>query len=249
MAGAFLIRLSPRATLILFAALLLTISAGACRKRANSNANSNASITASNPEEAKRQAQSLVEQARELYKNDEDERALEVLKQAIVLDPDHAEAHLRLGMSLAALGKKDESEEQYKKAVELFKKRIQNDSKDSADYFYLGEAYNFLHRDEDAVRAYRQAVQLKADDEEAWYQLGSSLNKLARYTEAIGAFEKALELQPDDYRASDGLEEAKDGAKRIREGKKHNQEMLRKQQENANANGNSNSGTKPVNKP
>jgi len=250
MAGAFLIRLSPRASLVLFAALLLTFSTDACRKRTNSgDANSTSSTNTANPEETKRQAQSLVDQARELYKNDEDERALEVLKQAIQLDPDHAEAHLRLGMSLAALGKKDEAEEQYKKAIELFKKKIQNDSKDSADYFYLGEAYNFLHRDEDAVRAYRQATQLKSDDEEAWYQLGSSLNKLARYTEAIGAFEKALELQPDDYRATDGLEEAREGAKRIRDGKKHNEEMLRKQQENANANVNSNSSMKPANRP
>ncbi len=243
MAGASFIRLSPRASLVLFAVLLVTFSAGACRKRANSgNANSNSSTNSANPEETKRQAQSLVDQARELYKNDEDERALEVLKQAIQLDPNHAEAHLRLGMSLAALGKKDEAEEQYKKAIELFKKRIQNDSKDSADYFYLGEAYNFLHRDEDAVRAYRQATQIKSDDEETWYQLGSSLNKLARYTEAIGAFEKALELQPEDYRATDGLEEAKEGAQRIRQGQKHNEEML-EAAGNANANANSNSST------
>jgi tetratricopeptide (TPR) repeat protein len=240
MVAAYLHHFSPRALLILFAALLLLASAGGCRKRtSNTNANSNSLTAATNPEEAQRQAQSLVEQARELYKNDEDERALEVLKQAIALDPNHAEAHLRLGMSLAALGQKDESEEQYKKAVDLFKKKTQNDSKNSEDYFYLGEAYNFLNRDEDAVRAYRQATQLKSDDEEAWYQLGSSLNKLARYTEAIGAFQKALELQPDDYRATDGLEQAKEGATRIRQGKKHNEEMLRKEQENANKNANS----------
>ena len=87
--------------------------------------------------------------------------------------------------------RKTKPKSEYKKAIELFKKRIQNDSKDSADYFYLGEAYNFLHRDEDAVRAYRQATQLKSDDEETWYQLGSSLNKLARYTEAIAAFRES----------------------------------------------------------
>ena len=240
MTGTFSLRFFTKASLILVATLMLALTAGACRKRANSNGNTSSSTTG-NSEQANQQAQSLVEQARELYKNDEDERALEVLKQAIALDANNAEAHLRLGMSLAALGKKDEGEEEYKKAVELFKKKIQNESKDSADYFYLGEAYNFLHRDEDAVRAYRQSAQLKEDDEETWYQLGSSLNKLARYTEAITAFQKALELQPDDYRATDGLEEAKEGAQRIRTGKKHNEDLLRKQQENANAN----SSTKP----
>src|SRR5262249_11777958 len=84
---------------------------------------------------------------------------------------------------------------------------------------------------------------LNEKDEEAWYQLGMSLIKLARYTEAVNAFQKALELDGNDYRATDGLQEAQDGAQRIREGKKHNEDMLKKQQENANANGNANSNT------
>ena len=56
-------------------------------------------------------------------------------------------------------------------------------------------------------------------------------------------------MDPNDYRASDGLENAREGSKRIKEGKKHDEEMLKKQQENANANGNlnSNSATKNSN--
>jgi tetratricopeptide (TPR) repeat protein len=232
-----------------FATALLLIFGGACRKRANSNnANSKALTSAGNPEEAKRNAQALVDQAKELYKNDEDERAVQVLEQAIKLDPNNAEAHLRLGMSYAALDRKPESDDEYKKAIELFKKKVDDDPKDASAFFYLGEAYNFLHRDEDAARNYREATQLNEKDEEAWYQLGMVLIKLARYTEAVNAFQKALELDANDYRASDGLQEAQEGAQRIREGKKHNEEMLKKQQENANANGNanSNSSSRPI---
>jgi tetratricopeptide (TPR) repeat protein len=70
--------------------------------------------------------------------------------------------------------------------------------------------------------------------------------KLARYSEAVNAFQKALELDANDYRASDGLEEAKEGAQRIREGKKHNEDMLKKQgNANANGNANSNSSSRP----
>lgn len=244
MAGA--IRFYARASLVFVAAFLIVCSSAACRKRTNSNsANANVSSTVGNSAETNRQAQALVDQAKELYKNDEDERAVQALEQAVKLDPNNAEAHLRLGMSYAALERKPEADEEYKKAVELFKKKIQDESKDSTAFFYLGEAYNFLHRDEDAVRAYREATELNAEDEETWYQLGMSLNKLARYTEAVGAFEKALELDPNDYRATDGLEEAKEGAQRIREGRKHNEEMLRKQQE-ANANANSNAGGPPA---
>ncbi len=97
------------------------------------------------------------------------------------------------------------------------------------------------------MRAYRQATRLKPDDEEAFYQLGKAETKLAHYPEAVAAFQKALELDPNDSRASDGLENAQEGAQRIREGKKHAEEMLKKQQ-NANANGNmnSNSSAKPT---
>ena len=238
------VRFFAKGSLVSAATFLLIFGIGACRKRANTNnANSNSLTTAANPEEAKRNAQVLVDQAKELYKNDEDQHAVQVLEQAIKLDPNNAEAHLRLGMSYAALDRKPESDDEYKKAIELFKKKVEADPKDASSFFYLGEAYNFLHRDEDATRNYREATRLNEKDEEAWYQLGMSLIKLARYSEAVNAFQKALELDANDYRATDGLEEAKEGAQRIREGKKHNEELLKKEQENANANGNANSNT------
>ena len=237
-------RFSAKGSLACTATFLLIFGVAGCRRRANpNNANTNSLTTASNPEEAKRNAQALVDQAKELYKNDEDQHAAQVLEQAIKLDPNNAEAHLRLGMSYAALDRKPESDDEYKKAIDLFKKRVESDPKDASAFFYLGEGYNFLHRDEDAARNYREATQLNEKDEEAWYQLGMSLIKLARYSEAVNAFQKALELDANDYRATDGLQEAQDGAQRIREGKKHNEEMLKKQQENANANGNANSNS------
>jgi tetratricopeptide (TPR) repeat protein len=229
---------------VCFSLVFLLASAAGCRKtpRNGSNVNSTASV-ASDPEEAKRQVQSLIEKGKELYKNDQDEQAVETFKQAINQDPNNAEAHLRLGMAYAALDKKTESEDEYKKAVDLFKKRIQSDSKDGDAFFYLGEANSFLHKDEEAARSYRQATKLKPEDEEAFYQLGMAETRLAHYPEAASAFQKALELDPNDYRATDALENAKEGTQRIKEGKKHAEEMLKKQQENANANGNLNSNS------
>jgi tetratricopeptide (TPR) repeat protein len=248
MTGVLFISHKTRHTIAIAAIFMLAFST-ACRKRANNtDANRNASSSAgASTEQGRQQAQTLVDQARELYKNDEDEKAEEILKQAIALDSNNPEAHLRLGMSYAALGKKTEAEDEYRKAIELYKKKVQDDAKDGNSFFYLGEAYNFLHQDEEAVRAYRQATKLKPEDEEAWYQLGMAETKLAHYSEAITAFQKALELDANDYRATDGLDNAKEGAQRIREGKKHNEEMLKKQQDNANANSNanSNSGAKP----
>ena len=229
-------------------AFLSLFSSEGCRRSQTANSNSHTPSTVSSatePEEAKRQAQSLIDQGKELYKNDQDEQAVEAFKQAITYDPNNAEAHLRLGMSYAALDKKPEADDEYKKSIELLKKITQSDQKDADTFFYLGEARTFLHQDEEAARAYRQATKLKGDDEEAFYQLGMAETRLAHYPEATAAFEKALEINPDDYRASDAIENAKEGSQRIKEGKKHAEDMLKKQANaNGNLNTNSNSGAK-----
>jgi len=225
----------------------LLVGVCACRSGTNKDANANGSSSSAvtDPEQAKREAQTLVDQGKELYKNEQEKEAVDVLKRAIDHDPNNAEAHLRLGMAYAALERKPEAEESYKKAIELYKKRVQSDPKEADAFFNLGEAHSFLHQDEEAVRDYRQATRLKPDDEEAFYQLGMSETRLAHYPEALAAFKKALELNPDDYRATDAIENAQEGSNRIKEGKKHAEDMLKKQQanQNANANGNTNSNS------
>ena len=242
----FAILSSSRKLLVFAVGLFLLVGFCACRRGGNKNANANgngSTSSAVDPEQMKRQAQTLVDQGKELYKNDQDERAAEVLKQAIGQDPNNAEAHLRLGMAYAALERKPEADESYKKAIELYKKRVQSDPKDADAFFNLGEAHSFLHQDEEAARNYRQATRLKPDDEEAFYQLGISETRLAHYPEALTALKKALELNPDDYRATDAIENAQEGSNRIKEGKKHAEDMLKKQQANENANGNANANS------
>src|SRR5437879_12798385 len=156
MAGASAIRVYARASLVFAAALFLALTAGACRKRANnSNANSNLPSGAGNLEEARRNAQALVDQAKELYKNDEDDRAAQGLEQAVKLDPNNAEAHLRLGMAYAALERKPEAEDEYKKAIDLFKKKIQTDPKNGRSFFSLGKEDKFHNVTANTTRANR----------------------------------------------------------------------------------------------
>src|SRR5712692_1285933 len=242
-----------RTILVVTTALCLVTMTCACRRGSSKNASANgpSSTNESDAEQSKREAKSLVDKGKELYKNDQDEQAAQAFQEAIRLQPDLAEAHLRLGMAHAALGRKTESEESYKKAIELYKKVTQADSKDADAFFNLGEAYSFLHHDEDAARSYRQATRLRPDDEQAFYQLGKAETKLAHYPEAAAAFQKALDLDPDDSRAVEALDNAREGANRIKEGKKHAEDELKKQQANANANGsvNANLRNRPTPKP
>src|SRR5260370_931248 len=134
--------------------LCLAVMTCACRRNPSQKANANGptSTNGSDAEQSKRQAKSLVEKGKELADPDhnQDEQAVQAFQEAIRLQPDLAEAHLRLGMAYAALDKKTEAEESYKKAIELYKKLTQSDSKEPDAFFNLGQAHSFLHQDEEA---------------------------------------------------------------------------------------------------
>lgn len=196
-------------------------------------------------QEDRSRASSLVESGKELYRTDQDEKAVEAFKEAIKLDPDMPEAHFRLGLAYDAVGQEAEAEEEYKKAIERYKKFLSTNSKDPEAHYNLGQAYAGLHLYTEAVREYRQATRLKSDDSDMYYDLGMALSKLANYDEAVSAFLKAIEIDPQNYRAVDALEEARDGVKRINAGKKHQVDLLKKKK-GANSNnteGNSNSNS------
>ncbi len=243
-------------------------SQGACSRKKPAAVDASAgSVVASEGDRSR--AQTLVESGREFYRTDLDEKAVEAFLEATRLDPELAEAHFRLGLAFDAVGKEDEAEESYKKAVEKYKKQFQSDDKDAEAHYNLGQAYAGLHLYSEAIREYRQATRLKSDDSDIYYDLGVALSKLANYDEAVSAFSKSLEIDPQNYRAEDALEEAREGAKRIRAGKKHQEDILKKQkkgedQENsnsdstnsntsrsskANSNSKSNSNSKPKPKP
>ena len=47
-------------------------------------------------------------------------------------------------------------------------------------------------------------------------------------------FSKSLEIDPENYRAEDALEEAREGVQRIKAGKKHQEDLLKKQKKRTN---------------
>ena len=221
-----------RLILLICAVCLLALAFGCKRSGQQSANNSTGPATVSNDLAANRgQAKELLEKGKELYRNDQDDQAVEAFQAAIKLDPDLAEAHFRLGLSYEALQKMEEAEAEYKKAVASYKKYLEDNENDSEAHYNFGQTYAGLGQYSDAIREYRLATRLKEDDPDIYYDLGLAHTKLAQYDAAAVAFKKSLEIDPNYYRAQDALDEAKEGIKRIRTGRKHQEDLLKKKKE------------------
>ena len=221
-----------RLILLTCAVCLLALAFGCKRSGQQSTNNSAGPAAVSNDLAANRgRARELLERGRELYFNDQDAEAVQAFQEAVKLDPDLAEAHFRLGLGYEALGKREEAETEYKKAVETYKKYLEANENDAEAHYDLGQTYANLGQYSEAIREYRVATKLKEDDPDIYYDLGVAHTKLAQYDAAAVAFSKSLEIDPDNYRAQDGLDEAKEGIKRIRAGRKHQEDLLKKQKE------------------
>lgn len=171
----------------------------------------------------------------------ETEKAIEVLNQAVTLDPDLADAYFQLGIAYSLIEfrdtlaaeetdepvsspesgekrpkeKKTNSDIAFENAVEAYKKKTADNKEDHASFYNLGRSYAKLDQDVSAANALRQAVRLNPDDTEYQTELGSILIRLAKYSEAVAALKKALDLDPENLLAEDLLERAEAGHKRI----------------------------------
>src|SRR5689334_6159159 len=244
-----------RLILLICAVCLLALAFGCKRSGQQSTNNSAGPATVSNVLPVDRgRARALLEQGKIFYRDDKDDEAVAAFQEAIKLDPELAEARFRLGLGYAALGKHEEAEKEYKKAVEVYKKYLAEHDSDPEAHYDLGQTYAGLGQYSDAIREYREATKLKDNDADIYYDLGVAHTKLAQYDAAASAFSKSLEIDPDNYRAQDGLDEAKEGISRIRAGRKHQEDLLKKEKDDelkkAGANGTAPSATPtPAKKP
>lgn len=221
-----------RSILLICAVWVLLFTVGCKRSGQQSTNNSAGSAQVSNSLEGDRtRAREQLEKGKEFYRNDQDEEAVLAFQEAIKLDPDLAEAHFRLGLGYESLAKREAAEAQYKKAVAAYRKYLEANDNDPEAHYDLGQTYAGLGQYSDAIREYREATKLKEDDPDIYYDLGVAYTKLAQYDAAASAFSKSLEIDPSYYRAQDGLDEAKEGIKRIRAGRKHQEDLLKKQKE------------------
>jgi len=221
-----------RSTLLICAVCLVVFVTGCRRSSQQSTNNSAGSGDVSNHlASAQARAREQLERGKQLFRDDQDAEAVLAFMEAVRLDPDLPEAHFRLALGYESLDKREEAEAEYKKTVAAYKKYFEGDNNDAESHYVLGQTYANLGQFSEAIREYREATRLKEDDPDIFYDLGVAYTKLAQYDAAAAAFSKSLEIDPDYYRAQDGLDEAKEGIKRIRAGRKHQEDLLKKKKE------------------
>lgn len=128
------------------------------------------------------------------------ERAVQLLRQAINQHPDFVEAHCNLGAILESLGRPDEAEAPLRRALTL-------QPNHASALFNLGNTLSRQQRPEAAEPLYRSLLELNPEHQGALFNLGNALVALKRLPEARSCFTRLLERNPDHAPAQNNLGE------------------------------------------
>lgn len=139
------------------------------------------------------------------------EKAEELYRTAMKMNPNIALLYSNLGVIVYAMGRAEESIPLYKKAIAL-------DPKLSLAHNNLGVAYSTLNRLDEALAAFSRTIALVPDDPEPINNYGDCLVKLSRFAEGAAALQKALSYKPNYVEALTNLGTASWGLGKLDEG-------------------------------
>ena len=127
------------------------------------------------------------------------ERAIELLEEAIALDPEYAYAYSVLctaHFDLVIIGASESPRESLQRAVELGKKAVALDDSNSSVHACLTFPYIYLREFDKAISEAEKAISLSPNSAQAYWALGTALNLSGRPQEAIPILQKSLRLSP-----------------------------------------------------
>jgi tetratricopeptide (TPR) repeat protein len=126
------------------------------------------------------------------------DEAIDHLREALRLKPDHAVSHYNLGIALEALGDPEEAMSQYRDTLSI-----------RPDYVEarvnLGVTLGSFGRVGEAIIEFNSALRDKPDDVQAHNNLGVALLSIGRVELGVGHFREALRTNPDHVEANNNL--------------------------------------------
>lgn len=179
--------------------------------------------------------------------------ALVSLKQALALQPDHAEAHFNCGTAYLELRRYNDAALHYSQTLKLQPQHVsalinrghallelQRFGEAAADYDRaltldparpaawagLGHAYAQIGRFADALISYDKALALKPGQLDVLINRGTVLHRLKRFAEAAASYRQALALAPDNAHLLNNLSSALREAEQFDEARVHAERAL-----------------------
>jgi protein O-GlcNAc transferase len=119
------------------------------------------------------------------------DRAEEIWRKVILIEPKNAKAYNNLGNALSDQKKFDEAIAAYQAAIQL-------DPKNAKAHNNLGVALRQQQKLDEAIAAYQKAIQLNPNYADAYNNLGNALDNQKKFDEAIAAYRKAIQFNPND---------------------------------------------------
>lgn len=195
------------------------------RKSAPINATTGSPVTTDDPIQ---QAALLLEEAKQLQKNKQYDKALATYDQAIALKSDFAEAYAGRCETLNQLQRPEDAvvscndalayqpnypealwsqgnarllQKRPYEALKLYETVTEKKPDFAPGWVKRGVALQQLGRSAEALTALDQGIKLERNSAEAWLTKGEALLNLQRYDDALIAASKALQLEPEDSRA------------------------------------------------
>ena len=123
--------------------------------------------------------------------------AIEVLKQALVLDSGAKDLYNGLGATYSEMGRHDE-------AIGMFQRYVQLASDEPNSHDSLGLGYQWAGRYEEALQEYQRALELKPDFEIAIVHLANLYFQQGRYRAAIEQYERYIKAAPSNAERARG---------------------------------------------
>jgi len=165
-------------------------------------------------------AEELCRQGYSFSINGDDQKALELFKEAIEQDPENVMAWNGLGSCQVGLNRPAAAIESYKQAIKI-------NPNDAAMHYILGNYYAKLGRYQEAIESYQQVTRINPDFESAYFKLGLIYAQLGRLNDGKNAFETVIRLNPDAAPAHFNIGLAYTKLGRYQEAIKAHQEVLR----------------------
>ncbi|HEX5238341.1 MAG TPA: tetratricopeptide repeat protein [Sphingomicrobium sp.] len=139
-----------------------------------------------------------IEMAGQLYSRGQYDQAERVCRQIIEARPGNADAHNILGVTLAALGKRDEGLSVLRRAIKL-------SAQAPSFYANMGEILRQAGKTDDAAEALEKAIELDPNNPQALNNLGIIQYERQKFAGAVDYYRKALALNPNMAEALNNL--------------------------------------------